>query len=256
MTDQIPTIDSPEITPEERAKLDAKAEKREVDKLRKRKERASLKADQIEDERVTAKRRATEEASREVERIRREREGDIFYNLSGESFTEFGPNLPWEDVELERKIDDFLALKKFENFNQMYHGLAMTSIGCLILKHYNVPMLPDLPDGWRYHEICQELNVCHLPTYSPRFEIWEAKTSDELLEYWQKHERYYTQPPRSQQSSSGETTRNVEELIRSLRETNDQKRKAYAEKIREYERLFKSGREARRKAAQEPAIGN
>ena len=169
-----------------------------------------------------ASRLAKEQADENAARIKQERRNllvsELMPPIPAESFTEplsdeNGNDIPstsWWAFVLQN-LDDYLTpLERDYDFEHLYYFLATSQPGKNILQYFNVPLLPELPEGWRYHDICEELEVCKMPHYSPRFAVWEAKTSDELVAYWEKHKDYYLKLAKN--DGSVKTERMSEEL--------------------------------------------
>ena len=150
-----------------------------------------------------ASRLAKEQADENAARIKQERRNllvsELMPPITTESFTEplsdeNGNDIPgtnWWAFVLQN-LDDYLTpLERDYDFEHLYYFLAVSQPGRNILQYFKVSLLPELPEGWRYHDICGELEVCKMPHYLPRFNIWEGKTAEELTAYWQKHADYY-----------------------------------------------------------------
>jgi hypothetical protein len=114
-----------------------RAKKKETDKLRKRASR-SKDREQIEArESATAARRAQEEASEHAEELKRERDEDIQFELTGGN----RDNTPEENRQLEQKIDDYLHQFEHKPFEELYNFLSLVRPGRYILKHLGVEPL-------------------------------------------------------------------------------------------------------------------
>jgi hypothetical protein len=84
-------------------------------------------------------RKLKEERAAAAEQLKREREVEIEYELSGGNFD----NSPEENAELQVKIDDYLAPVESMPFEDLYIYLSVTSPGRAILKSFGVePLAP------------------------------------------------------------------------------------------------------------------
>lgn len=209
-----------------------------------------------------ASRLAKEAADADADRIRRERRSLLVseltppYALDELLCDENGNDIPgtsWWAFVLQN-LDDYLTpLERDYDFEHLYYFLAVSQPGRNILQYFKVSLLPELPEGWRYHDICGELEVCKMPHYLPRFNIWENKSNKELEDYWLKHKDYYLKLAKNDGSVKTEQmseelkehyAREGRRIAEELQQKTIELKRKHREHIRELERTYLAARKA------------
>jgi hypothetical protein len=146
-------------------------------------------------------------------------------------------------------ISDFLhPLEQHKTFEGLYLTLALTEVGRSILKHYGIPTLPTLPDGFIYL-VSDEIRIFKTP-YGPTLEMHHGLSVEEMQKAALDFQLAIGKPVTS---SPRETSNELQELYRKRRdvlfanqkEWMTERQRRYKENLRELELRYLAARRRR-----------
>jgi hypothetical protein len=128
-----------ELTPDElKALRQYNAQKKREFDARKRAEREEKRIKERRAKEKQESQLAAEERSANAERIKREREEEVLYFVSGDALVDFPDLTPEEVSHYEKQVN--LYLHDFERmpFEAMWKRLSLDMVGRLVLKHFSI----------------------------------------------------------------------------------------------------------------------
>lgn len=240
---RIATVEAQHLADDEKA-----VQRREANKLRKRKQRAEEREarDQITKHQVD--KLAAEAASADAERIKKERieliRQEFEQPIQPDEILEDGTSY-WSWVIDE--VDLCLAEFKHMNFEQMYNRLSICPEGRFLLSFYGVEPLPPPPPGWVYL-LGKTIQLFKQGSRGPSIELWEKDnlSTAEMEARVREWEAPLTSPTaKYKQDGSQEWdfyNLRIADRAEEARKEIAKKKKAYADKIRVFEKQYIAGR--------------
>jgi hypothetical protein len=236
--ERVAAVDAARLEAESKA-----AEKREADKLRKRRDRADVKFRKDLKNRQQQGQLEKEQASKQAQKIESERKAlllqelPLFLTEPDEECTDESeqpiPGTSWK-AYVREQLELFLYPLEQKEFSSLYWSLAITEVGRLVLDLFDVEYLK-LPQGWIWTNTDGELSAAKLPRYAPRYFTWEIESVDVLIAKGQDYDRlnppnqlpYQIQPRNNPEGIQY----GVQQLLAKIEAERAEKKRLYHEKM-------------------------